>query len=152
MNNIGFGSDGCNTMMGEHNSVMSRLKEACPGIFISKCICHPLHLWTSEAAIELPTSVEVLKSSAKRKAYFKKLEEFCRIEPHKLLAPSQNRWLSLHGVVHRIIEKWLPLNLFFTVTVSTEKVTSAERILSILKDPQVNFFFNFLDWILHKFN
>lgn len=120
MNNIiGFSSDGCNTIMGEHNSSMSRFKESCPGIFISKCICHSLHLCTSEAAKELSTRVEGLsrdmysffKSSAKRKANLKKFAEFCRIEPQKLLAPSQTRWLSLHGVVHRIIEQWLSLNL-----------------------------------------
>eukprot|EP00102_Acyrthosiphon_pisum_P012777 XP_008182066.1 PREDICTED: uncharacterized protein LOC100575879 [Acyrthosiphon pisum] len=29
-NIIGFGSDGCNVMMGQHNSVVSRLRESCP--------------------------------------------------------------------------------------------------------------------------
>lgn len=33
-NIIGFGSDGCNVMMGEFNSVASRLREHCPGIKI----------------------------------------------------------------------------------------------------------------------
>lgn len=30
-NVIGFGSDGCNVMMGLHNSVASHLRVACPG-------------------------------------------------------------------------------------------------------------------------
>lgn len=30
-NIIGFGSDGCNVMMGENNSVSSRFKTHCPG-------------------------------------------------------------------------------------------------------------------------
>jgi len=30
-NVIGFGSDGCNVMMGENNSVASRFRESCPG-------------------------------------------------------------------------------------------------------------------------
>lgn len=148
-NVIGFGSDGCNTMMGENISVMTRFKSECPGIFICKCICHSLHLCSSAACKELPTRVEDLprdihtffKSSAKRKAVFKHFEEFCNVEVHKLLAPSQTRWLSLHSVVHRILEQWLPLTLYFTDIVSTEKLASAERILRSLKDPQVFFFF-----------
>ena len=46
-NIIGFGSDGCNVMMGEHNSVSSRLKRYFPGIFILKCLCHSLHFVVS---------------------------------------------------------------------------------------------------------
>lgn len=37
-NIIGFGSDGCNTMMGAHNSVASRLRENFEGIVINKCM------------------------------------------------------------------------------------------------------------------
>ncbi|CAI6351435.1 unnamed protein product [Macrosiphum euphorbiae] len=53
-NIIGFGSDGCNVMMGQHNSVVSRLRESCPGIFIMKCVCHSAHLCASEACKQLP--------------------------------------------------------------------------------------------------
>lgn len=61
MNNIiGFGSDGCNVMMGDHNSVASRFRSACPGIYILKCICHSLHLCASEACKSLPRSIEDL--------------------------------------------------------------------------------------------
>lgn len=35
-NTIGFASDGCNVMMGAHNSVASRLRSALPGIPIYK--------------------------------------------------------------------------------------------------------------------
>lgn len=59
-NIIGFGSDGCNVMMGEFNSVASRFKVLCPGIFISKCICHSLHLCSSQACKSLPKSIEDL--------------------------------------------------------------------------------------------
>lgn len=38
-NIVGFGSDGCNVMMGDYNSVKSRFIAACPGIHITKCIC-----------------------------------------------------------------------------------------------------------------
>lgn len=59
-NIIGFGSDGCNTMMGEYNSVASRFKEQCPGIIIMKCICHSFHLCASEACKKLPRTCEDL--------------------------------------------------------------------------------------------
>lgn len=47
-NLIGFASDGCNTMMGQQNSVSSRFKEDFPGVMIQKCICHSLALCASE--------------------------------------------------------------------------------------------------------
>lgn len=53
-NIIGFASDGCNTMMGNWNSVSSNFKKDFPGVFIQKCICHSLALCASEACKELP--------------------------------------------------------------------------------------------------
>lgn len=87
---IGFGSDGCNTMMGANNSVMTRFREACPGIYISKCICHSLHICASNAAKKLPRSCENLvkdvynffKQSAKRKTIFAKFQELANIDIH----------------------------------------------------------------------
>ncbi|KAJ0169823.1 hypothetical protein K1T71_014429 [Dendrolimus kikuchii] len=50
-NVIGFGSDGCNVMMGDHDSVKTRRKN---------CVCHSAHLCSSEACKQLPESVEQL--------------------------------------------------------------------------------------------
>jgi len=102
-NMIGFAADGCSAMMGQHNSVASRFKEKCPGIFILKCVCHSAHLCASEACKSLPRSVEDLarniynffKSSAKRQCQFYAFQEFVNVVPHKILHPSQTRWLSL---------------------------------------------------------
>lgn len=58
-NIIGFASDGCNVMMA-HNSVATRFMELCPGIFILKCICHSLHICSSEACKSLPRSIKDL--------------------------------------------------------------------------------------------
>jgi hypothetical protein len=57
---IGFGADGCNTMMGEFNSFASRLQSSCPGIKVFKCICHSLHLCASQACKQLPEKCEIL--------------------------------------------------------------------------------------------
>lgn len=86
MNNIiGFDSDGCNAMIKERNTVMSWFKKACPGIFISKCICYSLHLCTSEEANELYRVWDHPRGFLfvfALKVNFKKFEEF---EPDKLL-------------------------------------------------------------------
>lgn len=59
-NIIGFGSDGCNTMMGCHNSVSNRFRAKCPGIIALKCVCHSLHLCASDACKQLPAECEKL--------------------------------------------------------------------------------------------
>lgn len=59
-NILGFASDGCNIMMGAYNSVASRLKIVCPGIVIYKCICHSLHICSSQACKHLPRTCEDL--------------------------------------------------------------------------------------------
>ncbi|XP_034944545.1 uncharacterized protein [Chelonus insularis] len=110
---IGFASDGCNTMMGNKNSVASRFEEQCPGIYIFKCICHSLHLCASEACKQLPRSCEDLarniynefKNSAKRQFLFREFQSFLDTEIHKILRPAQTRWLSLSSVVNRIVEQ-----------------------------------------------
>ncbi|CAI6358771.1 unnamed protein product [Macrosiphum euphorbiae] len=158
-NVIGFGSDGCNSMMGAHNSVASRMIESCPGISIWTCICHSLHLCASEACKILPKRCEDLarsvysffSMSSKRSAQFVQFQEFCSTPVHKLLHPSQTRWLSLHLVVSRLIEQWNPLFLYFQDKHLTERLTIAETIYSALTDPLIKLIFLFLDWILPKF-
>jgi hypothetical protein len=59
-NLVGFGSDGCNTMFGSQNSVVSRLKAHFPGIIVQKCVRHSLHLCASEACKVLPRQYEDL--------------------------------------------------------------------------------------------
>ncbi|KAL5241694.1 hypothetical protein ACI65C_009104 [Semiaphis heraclei] len=132
-NVIGFGSDGCNTMMGENNSVASRMKIEFPGIFIMKCVCHSAHLCASEACKRLPRSCEdlarnifnYLKSSSKRQCEFSQFQTFLNLDPHKILHPSQTRWLSLTAVVDRVIEQWDALRLYFLDTVLVQRLLTA---------------------------
>jgi len=102
-NIVGFGSDGCSTMMGKNNSVALRFLTLCPNIFIMKCICHSLRLCASEARKQLPRKTEDLardihhfmKSSSKRQAQLAQFQKFLDLEVHKILHPSQTRLLSL---------------------------------------------------------
>lgn len=158
-NLIGFAADGCSVMMGENNSVSSRLKEYCPGVIIMKCVCHSAHLCASSACKELPRRCEDLareiyaffKSSSKRQCQFAEFQNFFALKPHKMLHPSQTRWLSLVAVVERILEQWDALKLFFTSTWLNEKLISTEIIFKNLNEPFIKLYFNFLAWILPKF-
>ncbi|KAF0750237.1 Uncharacterized protein FWK35_00015913, partial [Aphis craccivora] len=158
-NIIGFASDGCNSMMGSKNSVASRMKEHFIGIVIMKCICHSLHLCASEACKHLPKRCEDLARnvysyfamSSKRTSEFIQFQEFCDVKIHKLLHPSQTRWLSLNLVVSRLLEQWQPLLLFFKDKVLVERVSSVEHILNCLNDPLIKLYFMLLDYLLPKF-
>ncbi|XP_050066483.1 uncharacterized protein LOC126555629 [Aphis gossypii] len=146
-------------MMGQHNSVVSRLRESCPGIFLMKCVCHSAHLCASEACKQLPRALEdmarnifnFLKSSSKRQAELKQFQMFLNLKPHKMLHPSQTRWLSLIAVVSRILEQWDSLKLYFTDTYLSQRLISTETIYYGLNDPFMKLGFLFLNWSLPLF-
>lgn len=73
------------------------------------------------------------------------------MEPHKILKPSQTRWLSLERVVQRILEQWEPLKSFFDAQWLEHRLNASENIHISLNDPSVKIFFNFLQWVLPKF-
>lgn len=133
-NIIGFGSDGCNVMLGASNSVSSRLNDKYPGIFVLKCVCHSAHLCASEVCKQLPRHCEdfarnifnYLKSSSKRLAEFVQFQSFLEIDPLKILHPSQTRWLN-------------------------QRLLCTEQIFKSLHDPFIKLYFYFLEWILPKF-
>ena len=50
-NILGFAADTTNSMFGEHNSVVSRLKSANPNIYFMRCICHTAHLCASSLSL-----------------------------------------------------------------------------------------------------
>lgn len=158
-NIIGFASDGCNTMMGANNSVASRLSVALPGITILKCVCHSLHLCASEACKVLPQEVEdmvraiynYLNNSAKRQSVFQQFQKFMELKIHKMLHPSQTRWLSLIAAVERVLEQWDALKLFFTDAKFNDKSNAAEQIYFWLHNPYLKLYLLFLKYVLPKF-
>ncbi|XP_076049748.1 uncharacterized protein LOC143030484 [Oratosquilla oratoria] len=136
---IGFGADGCSVMMGAHNnSVASRFRNECPGLFVIKCVCHSAHLCASEACKALRRKCEdsarevynFFKCSSKRQCDFVQIQSFFHLKPHKMLHPSQTRWLSLVAVVQRILEQWEALRLFFSDMWLSEKLVAAELIFN----------------------
>lgn len=159
-NLIGFASDGASVMVGVRNSVMSRLKTEIPHIFLLKCICHSFHLCASSACSKLPKGVEdvtrdvynYIANSPKRVQVLKEFQVFTQTKIHKILHPSQTRWLSLENVVCRIIEQYNALKLFFTDAVAIDRLLAAESILEKLQDPLTYLFLLFLEHVLPLFN
>lgn len=159
-NVLGFGSDGCNTMMGVEKSVSALFRMDCPGIVIMKCICHSINLCASEACKVLSRTCEdvareifnYFKNSAKRKSHFRDFQEFYNVPVLKILHPCQTRWLSLQAVVDRILNQWVALKAFFIEKKLTDRLVSVEHIVKGLSCPLVHLTFFFLQWVLPKFN
>ena len=57
---IGFAADTCNVMFGEHNSVVSRLKDKLSNIFVVRYICHGAHFCASHACEKLRRTAKKL--------------------------------------------------------------------------------------------
>ena len=113
------------------------LKDDIPDLFVLRCTCHSFHLCASYACNKLPRSTEDLArdiyhyfQSPKQSSSLKEFQEFTNVKPHKMLHPSQTRWLSLHGVVKRLLEQLPALKLFFTIAVLENRLLSAESISS----------------------
>ena len=57
---IGLGTDGCNVMMGERNSIMSRLRSKQPALIALHCNCHIAALVANHACTVMPKELEEL--------------------------------------------------------------------------------------------
>jgi len=54
---VGYGSDGASNMIGEHNSLWSRIRAESPHCMQVKCICHSLALCVQVAFNKLPSNL-----------------------------------------------------------------------------------------------
>lgn len=90
-------------------------------------------------------------NSPKRIDQYKEFQEFANVSPHKILHPSQTRWLSLESVVKRLISQYAALILFFTDQ-SYEGIMQAGIILEKLQNPSVKLYLDFLAYMLPYFN
>ncbi|XP_068225057.1 protein FAM200C-like [Palaemon carinicauda] len=159
-NLIGFAADGANSMLGERHSLSSLLKKDIPHLFVMKCICHSFALCASYACLKLPRSLEDLARniysyfhcSPKRMGDFEEFQKFVHVKPHKLLHPSQTRWLSLEMVVSRLLEQYEALKLYFTNAVLGDRLTTPEIILERLSHPVTKLYLLFLEYVLPVFN
>ena len=60
---VSVGCDGGSSMVGEYNSVWSRIKEANPKCVLNKCVCHSLALCSKHAFNTLPSNIGFMLSA-----------------------------------------------------------------------------------------
>ena len=120
---VGLATDGCNTMCGVNNSVITLFREVCPNIVHIKCICHSIQLCSSYALKVLPRSIEYMVSetynwfshSAQRQDKYADVYRTINVgeEPLKILRVADTRWLSIAPCVARILHQYDELKLHF---------------------------------------
>ena len=125
-----------------------------------KCSCRLIHLASSYAAKTLPKNLEELcrdiyahfHRSSKRQDVYKQFQSFFDVEPHKLLAPAQTRWLSLQACINRILEQYEALKQYFILIVNEDPTYTIERIHKSLQNKFTLAYLEFLSYQLERFN
>ena len=153
---IGYASDGENPMQGQNNSVLTRMKNAVPDIYVLKCFCHSFHLVASHACECLSKTAEQLvhdvynyfKNSPNRQKNYEEFQHFVHCEPHKILKPCQTRWLSLSQCVSRVLGQWPALQQYYISEAMETKSPQAERIMQSLRSPYIKGTLEFMDFVL----
>ncbi|KAL0881616.1 hypothetical protein ABMA27_001442 [Loxostege sticticalis] len=159
-NFVGFASDTTNSMVGEHNSVFSHLKERVPHIACVKCSCHMIHLVASKACLKLPRFVEDFlrnvgahfNRSTLRQEKLKELQLFFNVEVHKILSPSVTRWLSLEACVKRVLEQYDVLSEYFRLELLEDPSKITEDIIGVLDNKLTKIYLEFMSYVLEQFN
>lgn len=155
-NLVGFSSDTTNVMVGEYNSVFSRLKKDCPDIALIKCACHLIHLAASKACLKLPSHIEDLlrfiysyfsRSYGRQKSYVE-FQEFFQVEVHKFLSPATTRWLSVKECVDRVLEQYYPLQAYFLLTLYEDHCDTLESMLITMDDKFTQLYLEFMSYVL----
>lgn len=152
-NILGFAADEASVMMGNNDSVMTLLKKDFPDIFVLTCLCHSFHLCASYACAKLPCVIKdivrdvynYISFSPKRVDVFQKFQRLLKLKPHKLLRPTQPRWLSLHAGVARVLEQYDALTAYFAAAASTKRLLGPATIHERLEDPINKLVLEFVD-------
>ena len=138
VNCISYASDRASVMVGEHDSVWSRIKAASPHCVLIKCICHSLALCIKRAFEKMPANLGFMlseipkwfsKSVIRRDAYKELFETFegCSVESSTIPLPFQKcnltRWLVRGKVIFNILTNWEILKMYFTlITVKMTRI------------------------------
>ena len=73
-----------------------------------------------------------ISSSYKRLQEYQGFQEFTRVEQHKILYPSQSRWLVMEQVAKRLFEQWPALTLYFASFLESNKPAEAITIYTTI--------------------
>ena len=162
---IGWNSDGASVMLGSRNSVVSRLKQKQPNLYVLHCICHVSHLIVGDSVKCIPSYVIDLieklfwwfHHSSKRVDELRSFQEWLEVEAHKILKKVDTRWLCLQSCVNRILEQYQPLLSYFdsieNARLRDEKAkVKAKKIRDQLKKPITKGYLLVLSNILSSMN
>eukprot|EP00795_Rhopilema_esculentum_P005707 gene5707-10957_t len=165
---VGYASDGAANMVGEHNSLWSRIVEEAPNCLQMKCICHSLALCVKHAFELMPSHLGFLlkkipkwftKSTIRRDAY-KKLFDIINAgtESSNLPKPFQKynetRWLARSKIIFNILMNWNELKAYFGIADQEAQASvryTARLISDMLKDPINYLYFQFLCPVVTEF-
>jgi hypothetical protein len=161
-NFIGFCSDNTNSLVGEHNSVWSRLKNFNSDIFLSGCVCHSLNSIGSWSSKQMPSKYEEFTRdvhmhfclSGKRVDTLAEFQEYCELDNLRILIRGDTRWLGESQCVKRILNQWRALHLYFTdFQTTSDRTAQSHFIWSILNNQLAKCYFQFvnrtLDLLIH---
>ncbi|XP_042882838.1 zinc finger BED domain-containing protein 5-like [Penaeus japonicus] len=126
-NCIGFSSDGASNMIGENNSLWSRIKVQAPHCIKMQCTCHSLALCIQKGFNKLPSNLGFMlqevpkwfrKSTLRREMYKMLFETMNTGEerhgiPLPFLTLSTTRWLVRGKVLFNILVNWMELKAYF---------------------------------------
>lgn len=90
--------------------------------------------------------------SSQRQEEFEDIQEFTNTKYHRILQPSQTRWLLLHRCVYRLLEQFNDLKLYFTSVVSDDRTQTNQTIFTALEDPFTKPYLEILKYALNHFN
>lgn len=165
---VGFGSDGASSMIGEHNSVWSRVREQAPNCQLNRCVCHSLALCIEKAFDKMPSNIGYLvheipkwfsKSTVRRDAFkelFKVMDanEERKGTPLPFQKVSNTRWLVRGKVIYNILVNWEELKAYFACAIPLADMScryKAREILGMLEDPINLLYFHFVSPIVTEF-
>ncbi|XP_053699227.1 uncharacterized protein LOC128746206 [Sabethes cyaneus] len=157
-NMLGYAADGAKNMTGENLSLAALLKNDCPSLFVLKCVCHSFALCSSYACKHIPDYVEqlcrdiynYLNCSPLRTSKFNEIQSLLDLTPLKMLHPSATRWLSLEGVVQRVLDRYESLKVYFGFAVNIDRVEKGKvsSIYEALNSFETKLYLSFLSYIL----
>lgn len=157
---IGIGVDGANSMIGEHNSFGSRLREIIPHLVTVKCLCHSLHLAAEKACDVLPRNLDYLvetshswfSRSTKRTIEFADLYKTITGKmPTTIPKLSGTRWLARFEAIQILIAQWDEYKLYFELEKSKTRCSSgytAEELWNMFKKDENKLYLLFIRDVL----
>ncbi|GBN12322.1 hypothetical protein AVEN_250723-1 [Araneus ventricosus] len=158
-NCIAFGADNTNTMAGCNKGVLGLFKKKQPNLKFIGCPCHLIHLAAQKATNSLAVDVEgiliklfyYLEKSSKRKSEFKNCQVLSDVKIHKIFKHVSTRWLSLENALTRLMEQWVPLQIFFANSNVMKDNENYLMLCESLKSPKVKLYCVFVMAILPTF-